>query len=264
MSRNSYRVETRSLSHPSFESLEGRQFMSVGTTSVVALPAPEVQPGGNAILAEDGDVHVPTDFGDAPNANYRTLLANNGARHTILPGFFLGNGVDAEPDGQPSNSALRDDFIGADDEDGVNMPAAFVPGNAYVIQVKSSAAGRLDAWIDWNRNRQFDGGPERIAAGMAVAAGINNVVVNVPVGIGFGGTYARFRLSQNGVALPYGAGGFGEVEDYHTKIAPPGGWGGGGGHIGDVALDATGRSGSLDFSEQSVEADVLGDDSDLI
>src|SRR5437773_613144 len=39
------------------------------------------------------------DFGDAP-APYPTLLSANGARHQIVQGIFLGDGVTAEPDGQ--------------------------------------------------------------------------------------------------------------------------------------------------------------------
>jgi len=42
------------------------------------------------------------DFGDAPDQNYQTLLASDGARHIILPMMHLGAAVDAEPDGQPN------------------------------------------------------------------------------------------------------------------------------------------------------------------
>ncbi len=42
-----------------------------------------------------------TDYGDAP-APYPTLSADNGASHEIKDGFFLGTGVTAEEDGQPS------------------------------------------------------------------------------------------------------------------------------------------------------------------
>ncbi len=42
------------------------------------------------------------DFGDAPDPGFPTLLANDGARHIITPGFHLGDGVDFEADGKPS------------------------------------------------------------------------------------------------------------------------------------------------------------------
>ncbi len=246
-----------------FEALEARQLMS-GTPGADAAVGSLIQPKliGPGLIVPGPIAMLPTDFGDAPNANYRTLLANNGARHVILPGFFLGNGVDAEPNGQPTVTALGDDTNGADDENGVNLPASFVPGNAYVIQVKASAPGVLDAWVDWNRNMQFDAGPERIAAGVALAAGINNVVVNVPAGAVIGGTYARFRFSMNGVALPYGPGGWGEVEDYHTAIAQPGGGGGGGGGAGgdDIGAPAARGPGGGLFGENPIARDVLASD----
>src|SRR5205823_5695034 len=59
------------------------------------------------------------DFGDAPDLPYPTLLASNGARHRIVPGFYLGAGVDFEPDGQPNGTATGDDSNGSADEDGV-------------------------------------------------------------------------------------------------------------------------------------------------
>ena len=45
------------------------------------------------------------DFGDAPDAPYPTLLANDGARHVVVPGIYLGALIDSEPDGQPDASA---------------------------------------------------------------------------------------------------------------------------------------------------------------
>ena len=52
------------------------------------------------------------DFGDAPENplnGYPTTLFNNGARHTIVAGIFLGSFVDPEPDGQPGPGANCDD-----------------------------------------------------------------------------------------------------------------------------------------------------------
>ena len=53
---------------------------------------------------------LPLDYGDAPDVNYQTLLASNGARHQIILGHSLGPPVDAEPDGQPSLLADGDDL----------------------------------------------------------------------------------------------------------------------------------------------------------
>ena len=74
--------------------------------------------------ADDGEVEdylvnivdLGADFGDALDPPYPTLLANDGARHTIMKGFFLGANVDGEIDGQPSAGAS------ADIDDGVTFP----------------------------------------------------------------------------------------------------------------------------------------------
>lgn len=49
------------------------------------------------------------DFGDAPDNPYPTLLSNDGARHKIYSGIYLGSSIDVENDGQPNNDALGDD-----------------------------------------------------------------------------------------------------------------------------------------------------------
>src|SRR5688572_26304608 len=75
------------------------------------------------------------DFGDAPDS-YRTTLAFNGARHIATPNLRLGAAVDAEPDGQPSISATRDDANGVpDDEDGIVFLNPIVPGSNVSVQV---------------------------------------------------------------------------------------------------------------------------------
>jgi hypothetical protein len=204
-------------SSQSLETLESRRMMSAAVI------------GGGHQMQPDPEICL--DWGDAPNT-YRTNAAANGARHTIRAGFHLGMLIDAEPNGQPSAGAQGDDLNGIDDEDGVKAPVGFVgfqPGGAAVLKVTASAPGRLDAWIDWNRNGVFDNPGDRIATAAPLAMGANFIVVNVPMGAQLGDTYARFRLSDMGVVQPYGYGGDGEVEDYHVNIIPPGGGGGGGG-----------------------------------
>ena len=101
------------------------------------------------------------DFGDAPDfpgaLSYPTLYASNGARHVIVPGVYLGAGVDSEPDGQPSGDALGDDNDvyyppANDDEDGVVFTSAFRAGARATWSVTMSVAGHLDMWIDLNAN----------------------------------------------------------------------------------------------------------------
>jgi len=164
------------------------------------------------------------DFGDAPDS-YSTVVASNGARHTIVPGWHLGPIVDAEPDGQPSPLADGDDLNppGApDDEDGVTLPPVLTPGNpvAAVLVDGGPSGGMLDAWIDFNGNGVFDHPSEHLwgGASMPLGPGPNPLLFSVLPGATPGITYARFRLSMNGGLPPTGPAPDGEVEDYLVEI----------------------------------------------
>ena len=85
------------------------------------------------------------DYGDLPDRPYPTLLASNGARHTIQPGFHLGAAIDADVNGQPDPAARRDDENGIpDDEDGVFFLTAPTPGAPQRVRVDASAR---DCWM---------------------------------------------------------------------------------------------------------------------
>ncbi len=89
---------------------------------------------------------------------YPTLISANGARHT--PGNLrLGANVDIETDGQPSALAAGDDAAGpsaSDDEDGVFFTQPILSSSFAAtvssFSVVSSGDGKLDAWIDFNRD----------------------------------------------------------------------------------------------------------------
>ena len=169
---------------------------------------------------------VPYDYGDAParNANgadwYPTLLAQDGARHTIKQGYYLGNQVDAEPDGLPTMGADGDDTIGVDDEDGVTFLTALVSGQVAKVEVKASAAGQLDAWIDFNGNGSWADAGDQIFANQTLAAGVNALTFNVPGGLkALEVTYARFRFSSKGGLSFKGLAEDGEVEDYRVGVS---------------------------------------------
>jgi len=161
------------------------------------------------------------DYGDAPDPSYRTLLANNGARHAVIPGVFLGNQVDVEPDGQPDPNATGDDLANLADEDGVTWVTPIIVGLNAKMDVVASANGELDAWIDLNGNGAFDHPAELIYSG-PVVAGVNPIVFNVPAATLPGLTFARVRYNVNGhVMTPTGFEPDGEVEDYQVVIDPP-------------------------------------------
>jgi hypothetical protein len=122
------------------------------------------------------------DFGDAPDS-YGTLLASNGARHTMVAGRQLGLTVDGESDAQLPLDASGDDVNGLDDEDGVVLPPILVLGfPAAVVVDGGPLGGMLDAWIDFNGNGVFDHPGEHLFGGTsrALTSGPNPNPLNPP------------------------------------------------------------------------------------
>ncbi len=203
-------------------------------------------PLGYAGLAFDGEVEdylvdireeeeePEMDFGDAMDsvmvAGYPTLLVNNGARHLIVPGVFLGAGVDGEPDGQPTPSANGDDmnlfFPGIPfppgDEDGVVIPAPLIAGDTVQVLVTASVPGFLNAWIDWNANMNWIDPGEQVFVNQPLVAGVNSLTLNVPLppAIVAGGPHSRWRFTTYPVATPSFTGleTDGEVEDHEVRL----------------------------------------------
>ncbi|OQB28039.1 MAG: Serine-aspartate repeat-containing protein D precursor [Chloroflexi bacterium ADurb.Bin180] len=197
-----------------------------GRTQTVTLGPGQTNPTLDAGL-------VVFDWGDLPDGPYPTLAANNGANHQIITGLYLGSSVDAEPDGQPNLTATGDDINGVpDDEDCVVFNTPLVAGRPATITVTASQAGYLNAWIDWNNNGVLEAG-EKIASDLLLAAGPNQLVVNVPAtAVDTPYDYARFRFTsgQGQATAPTGRAPNGEVEDYVLGV------------IGDyVWLDANGN-----------------------
>lgn len=162
------------------------------------------------------------DFGDAPQS-YPTLLGNNGARHVIVPGYHLGERIDAEPDGQPSSDALGDDNnpSGADDEDGVRFLGPLIPGQSAAIQVTASAQGVLNAWVDFNINGSWADDLEHVLIDVGIPAGTTTLSFFVPSSAIPRATYARFRFSRDGKISFDGPAPEGEVEDYRVEQGRP-------------------------------------------
>ncbi len=160
------------------------------------------------------------DFGDAPDPTYPTLLANDGARHVLVPGIQLGPQIDWEPDGQPTIPADGDDLNGLADEDGVAFIGPLPQGGLAQVNVTASVAGFLDAWVDFNGDGDWADANEQVFAGQLLNAGGNPLFFSVPLSARPGPTYARFRFSTQGAAsLSYtGLAPDGEVEDYLVHI----------------------------------------------
>lgn len=165
-------------------------------------------------------VYEEWDFGDAPDPTYPTLQASNGASHMIVPGMFLGNVIDAEPDGQPTSLADGDDVNNLPDEDGVVFLTNLARGRPARVQVTASVPGLLDAWLDFNQNGSWADAIDQIFASVPLNPGANVLTFNVPLNAPLGTTFVRFRYSSAG-GLPFtGPAQDGEVEDYMVKIVP--------------------------------------------
>jgi hypothetical protein len=150
-------------------------------------------------------------------AGYPTRLEHDGARHT-LGAAFLGRAVDAETDGQPNLDGSGDDLSGLpNDEDGVVVGILDV-GHGATLNVTVSALGRLDAWIDFNRDGDWADTGEQVMMNLEAAAGVHQVGVPIPKGAQPGTTFARFRLSTAGNLSFTGPAADGEVEDHRARL----------------------------------------------
>ncbi len=189
------------------------------------------------VINGDGPSAVKMDFGDAPELvcvtlpcpHYPTTLANDGARHVIREGVFLGNPdldypqIDAEPDGQPSINCDGDDRNGFNDEQGVILPKSITPGTTAMITVWASVEGYLDAWIDFNADGDWDDRGEQIFVSEPLKPGANELKFDVPLtenDFETKQTYSRFRFSTYGGLSYFGPAKDGEVEDYLIWVNP--------------------------------------------
>ena len=176
---------------------------------------------------------VPFDYGDAPDPSYPSLTATNGARHQLGTGVFLGSCVDEDPGfmaagGPLIGEATKDDTsngsvtygncVNPDDEDGVTIGAVEIGSATASIDVVASAACKLNAWLDWNRDGNWSGPAENVLANVQLAAGTNTLTIDVAPFATEGDTYARFRCSSLGNDGITGEAADGEVEDYKLTI----------------------------------------------
>ncbi|MCG8649334.1 MAG: GEVED domain-containing protein, partial [Pirellulales bacterium] len=161
------------------------------------------------------DVLDVQDFGDAPGP-YPVALADDGARHTT-GALRLGASVDTEREGQASDLADADQA-----DDGVvplaDLVALSTADTVSSFLVEASQPGRLDAWIDFNQDGDWDDLGEQISNSLELAAGASVVSFTVPTGAAPGTTAARFRISSAGGLAPTGAAADGEVEDYLVTL----------------------------------------------
>ncbi len=172
------------------------------------------------------------DYGDLPDngignggGDYNTNIEDNGPRHLIIDGLFLGDTIDADLDGFPTSLANGDDTDGLDDEDGVTFFSSLdiTPGGTIKLPLKvnntTGETSYLEAWIDWNNDGLLD--PSEMIVNLNDSSGNyptflsvtipTNAVLDTNIGV-------RFRLSLTDDMTPYGTINSGEVEDYIIQI----------------------------------------------
>ena len=205
-------------------------------------------------IASDGEVEdysqVRFDFGDAPTEatpgmegvpfGYPVTLAKNAGYHRtdldlrlgILPGS---SSTDGSPsvlaDGDSSEDGLS--FPRLPEEVGIALPggeravvAGVFPGDRFEFGMGILGSGVLDAWVDFNRDGDWNDEGEKFISGRAVSgtggvgsrSEIDDLTLEIPPEMATGLTYIRIRLSKNGLDSAEGYGGIGEVEDYVIMI----------------------------------------------
>ncbi|MDA1232289.1 MAG: GEVED domain-containing protein, partial [Planctomycetota bacterium] len=152
------------------------------------------------------------DYGDAPDS-YLTTKSVAGAAHVLNGDLWLGAGVTGDFDGKPSAAA------NLDTDDGVVFTSLFERTSGVslptTMNVTASSPGRLDAWLDLNRNGIFEASEY---SSYDVVSGLNALSVMIPPSASLGLTYMRFRISTSGNLQPTGRVTGGEVEDYAVTI----------------------------------------------
>ncbi|MCG3865781.1 MULTISPECIES: GEVED domain-containing protein [unclassified Photobacterium] len=193
---------------------------------------------GGAILIE------PHDMGDAPDADtsvtqtgdYATQIGSSGPGHKKydfdgddVADLMLGTIWDAD-DGAAQNSLAtaddNDDVIS--DEDGVVFSANIEPNSSETLSITTTvdpdsdlSAVQLYAWIDWNRDGDWEDTGELVVNEPTVATGSNDYTVSVPSDASLGYTYMRVRTCfDTGVCnTSTGVTTSGEVEDYRIFVS---------------------------------------------
>lgn len=176
-------------------------------------PASSNNDGARCALAPIIEMDSPTtDFGDAPDT-YGTSIDKNGARHEITDnGIKLGSAVIPEPNAYTSTGE------GDSDNDGVIFLSALNVGEMAIVQVTMAEHANLFAWIDWDRDGQFES-DENIVSNYRLDSGEHVVSFQVPAWASNGKTWARFRVSSESDLLPIGGVSDGEVEDYAISVS---------------------------------------------
>ncbi|WP_234999231.1 GEVED domain-containing protein, partial [Photobacterium andalusiense] len=189
----------------------------------------------------------PHDLGDAPDADtsltatgdYKTQINSEGAAHQLYDfdeddtvDLMLGTLWDKD-DGTAQNAGATADDIDdvTSDEDGVVFNAYMKPATNENIDITLSLDADSDqtdvqlyAWIDWNRDGDWDDANELVVDESNANANANATVsypITVPSDVNLGYTYLRVRtcFDSGNCNTSTGITTSGEVEDYRIFIS---------------------------------------------
>ncbi|WP_169446448.1 GEVED domain-containing protein [Leucothrix mucor] len=175
------------------------------------------------------------DYGDAPLSGTAPSGSGNNnygiTQHAVVSGMSLGSS-DPDIDASYQDSALADgdDVNGADDEDGILLPALVAGDTQYSIvsaDITAVGSGTLHAWIDFDGNGTFDADEHSSTAISSGTAGTLSWTMDGAGGnpdfslAGASTTFARFRFTSDAsitASTPASIAANGEVEDYAMTI----------------------------------------------
>ncbi|MGB3904577.1 MAG: glycosyl hydrolase [Anaerolineae bacterium] len=219
-----------------------------GAPTLEGSPTATLLPVGSPTAAPAS--HTPMaawDFGDAPDPSYPSLIANDGARHSIVQFEWLGEGVDQEEDAREVDQDLHDDGVEirelatcthADLEVGISVLSRDDAQHPY----DAEHLLYLNVLVDWDGDGSWSG---RVSCPQGLVASewaVRNLPMDVsswpqgatfalvplefPVGPRAGQTWARFTLSYGEVISGddwdgRGSFTFGETEDYLVTVSQP-------------------------------------------
>ncbi len=202
-----------------------------GTTTTTPMSYSSITLSGSTTAQRDFGFLSAMDLGDLPSSYNNTLLAENGARHSIS-GPYLGTSPTTDADGQESATAA------GDTDNGVTVTSTpwsngTNGGAVSVIVGGCTGACYLSAWLDWNQDGDLLDSGDRILLDQSVTnngGSPQTITFDVPSGTftGSGSNLilnTRFRLysgSTDGRAQPTGLANEGEVEDYQWEFTPTG------------------------------------------
>ncbi|MGO4776989.1 GEVED domain-containing protein, partial [Lysobacter sp. 2RAB21] len=160
-------------------------------------------------LTASAQAGCPVDFGDAPDTgsgtargNYQTLLSDNGPRHGLIAGLFLGANATEETDALQNANATGDVDNGIGTLPNINLQAGTAVSIPITALNLSGTAASVRGFIDFNRDGDFgDAGeisavvavPNQNATTTAQAFTLN---FTVPAGAVPGPAALRVRLAR--------------------------------------------------------------------